>query len=114
MATAEIDAKHLLDIAGEDRGLLKEIVKDFEKDALRLLCEMEKTLIESTDVESVESIRRSLHQLKGSSGSLGMISFHGVIVELEARPTGMWANGYDWQELVSHLLESVKLSLDIL
>ncbi|MBT8038403.1 MAG: Hpt domain-containing protein [Verrucomicrobiae bacterium] len=75
----ELDESQLLALAGSDQSLLLPIVEDFSMDGLGLIDKMERARADG----DIESYQACVHQLKGSSGSLGMMSVYESCVKLE-------------------------------
>lgn len=75
----EIDKSQLLALAGSDKDVFLSIVEDFREDGIKLVRSIERALSDGDGGGAKESI----HQLKGSSGSLGMKSLYEACVDME-------------------------------
>ncbi len=77
----KVDRTQLLALAGNDPSILRPIVEQFHENSLSMVEEM-KDYLTRADFEQIAS---GIHQLKGSSGTLGMVSLYQSCVDLEAR-----------------------------
>ncbi len=79
---AEIDKSHLFDLVGEDADVVKPIVVDFGVTSIKLVAEM----LDASKGKSFGEIKKkNLHQIKGSSGTLGMTSLYEMCIDLESK-----------------------------
>ena len=76
----EIEESQLSALAGDDLSILVPIVEDFKENASELISQMRVAL----GASSYKELRGFLHQLKGSSGSLGMKSLYEICLGMEA------------------------------
>ena len=111
MRDVKIDEDYLLEIAGEETGMVISIVKDFKLDAERLLAKLMALVREDVDLAGVAAL---LHKWKGSAGSLGMISLNEAIVSMEDWGKLEWSSYAAWDELQGHLAGSVDAALIVL
>ena len=107
MDEVRIDVDYLLQIAGEDKELVMDIINDFEVESMELITK----LGDVADVEgegSLLEIRKILHKFKGGASSLGMVSLSEVLVELESFDLEYWSSGkVDVLAMSEHLAQSV-------
>ena len=77
--SVDLDESQLLALAGDDRGFLVSVVEEFRENSLQLVEQMGQACVR----EDWEGFKKLVHQLKGTSGSLGMVSLHALAVRLE-------------------------------
>jgi len=112
MVDVEIDGDYLLQIAGEDSELVLGILDDFECDSIKLIGELRGHLLADLDLGAIGQL---LHQFKGSSGSLGMVSLSKIILVMEAWTLDQWlSEGLDIDGFLDHLGKSVECCKKVL
>ena len=113
MMKAQIDDEYLLELAGEDKESILRIIDDFaimSADSLNHL--LAKVVLPELELDA---LAQTLHQLKGSSSSLGMVSLARMFAEMEKWGLEEWKNtGYHHTELIQHLENSVLLCKEAL
>ncbi|MGJ8676374.1 MAG: Hpt domain-containing protein [Akkermansiaceae bacterium] len=105
----KINTSQLLALAGDDKVFLISIVEDFSINGNELVAKVEQSINEGDFV----GVKGSVHQLKGSSGSLGMESLYEYCLSLEQVKEG----GFSDEHVVllrQNLEGSVQLVLDLL
>ena len=106
MAELNINTDYLLQVAGDDKELVRMILDEYESDAIDLIADLNDAL--RPEIKLGE-LRRILHKLRGSSSSLGMVSLCDEIIKLESMSEDQWANeGFDSPVFIEHLSQSVK------
>lgn len=110
MKNVKVDGVRLLALAGDDRDFLTTLVCDFKMDAMVLIDEMETFGFK----EANDEVMKRLHQLKGSSGSIGMKSIYVCCLEMELWGEKEWAEFGGWVEFRDHLSEAVDEALILL
>lgn len=112
MKESEIDHDHLRVLAGDDRGFLKGLVVEFKDGSLVLLGEIKYALGKKDEA----TLARLLHQLKGSSGSLGLKSLFEMCRDLEGAEFELWEKQGEerLRELEVAIRDSSQLALDCL
>jgi len=112
MKEVKIDATYLQQLAGEDRAFVVGIIDEFVNQTHKTLDELEQNLSPQLQPDSVA---QSLHQLKGASASLGMVSFSHIISNMEQWDPPQWkSRPYDHDQLLKHLESSVQLCKRVL
>ena len=100
----KIDADHLRALAGDDLEMVAEIVKDFCEVSLGLVGQMKSAVSE----DDAAALKGSLHQLKGSSGTLGMVTLFERCRDLEAEDFESWKK--EGEERITELENGVRES----
>ena len=112
MMKVQIDTQYLLQLAREDKMSVLEIIDDFANMTAESLNHLEAMVMPKIQLSAISKI---LHQLKGSSSSLGMVSLARIFAEMEQWKQSQWENsGYNHKELIRHLEESILLSKEAL
>jgi HPt (histidine-containing phosphotransfer) domain-containing protein len=108
----KIDEDHLWALAGDDHEMVAEIVKDFCEVSLGLVGQM-KAALSGDDGDGLNGF---LHQLKGSSGTLGMVSLFERSRDLEVEDLEFWQKQGEerFEELENGIRESTQLALNCL
>ncbi len=107
-----INEEHLLALAGDDRELVAEVVTDFRDVSLGLVGQMKAALCEKNE----DGLKVFLHQLKGSSGTLGMVTLFETCRDLELENFDSWEKQGDerCENLEVEIRESAQLALNCL
>ena len=77
-----IDTEQLLELVGDDPVSFQPIIADFLENTAELVESMRSSL----EQQDADSLHGPLHQLKGSSGMLGMTTLYNLCKEFEAVP----------------------------
>ena len=100
----KIDTSQLLALAADTPEVLVPIVEQFHENSVELINSMKEAL-KNADHPSILSY---VHQLKGSSGTLGMVSLYKSCLSLEKGSTEDVNDG-----VLSEMSESVKVSVQL-
>ena len=76
----KIDKSQLLALAGDNPEMLVPIIEQFRENSIQLIESMKASLVSADHARIAEYA----HQLKGSSGTLGMVSLYNSCVDLES------------------------------
>jgi len=93
-----LNQSQLLDLAGDDITSFLPIINDFEQNG----CELLDKIGAAISANNLEDIRAAAHQLKGSSGMLGMTRLFNQCKEIEQK---------DLYELNAAYLEGMRQTL---
>lgn len=107
----QIDVEYLLKVAGTDRASVVTIIDDFANMTADSLNELQTNITPEIQLHTLSKI---LHQLKGSSSSLGMVSLSQIFVAMENWDQLEWETRYSHVELIKHLEDSVHLCKEAL
>lgn len=105
----EIDKLHLLALAGDDREVVRDILEEFYKNSSDLVGLVSKGI----DGSDSKLVFASVHQLKGSSGMLGMTSLCELCKQLESKGIVQLDESLV-RKLRKCLLESYQLAIELL
>lgn len=105
----KLDQDHLLMLAGDDKAAVITIIESFVDDAKQILMDCGNAVEAGNETE----LKRLVHKLKGSSGSLGLMECYQLCVALEERALSEDC-GVKIAELETSVDESVALALDLL
>jgi len=104
-----LDKSQLLDLAGNDIATFLPIIDDFESNGTELLEKIEAAI----SADSLEDVRSAAHQLKGSSGMLGMTRLFQQCKEIENKELSELGDSY-LQDMRSNLSSSVAAARETL
>ncbi len=104
-----LNSSTLLDLAGDDKAPFLEIVNDFQENGQDIIRKIKAAILN----EDLESVKGLAHQLKGSSGTLGMERLFELCKTLESSSL-LEIGAFSKEELSQVFQKSVKAAKETL